>query len=87
MSAFAVKFVTRSDCHLCAEAEPLIMRWAARLSASVDRISIEDDPALEDLYFARIPVVLGPDGSVLAEGAISSRSLGLAMLKARLLGD
>ena len=84
MSPFQVTFVTKSDCHLCEKAEPMVMRWASLLSATVKRVSIEEDPAAEELYFARIPVVLGPDGSVLAEGVISSGSLGRAMFKARL---
>jgi hypothetical protein len=40
---------------------------------------IDADPALRAEYTARIPVVLGPSGRVLAEGIIDHRSLETAL--------
>ena len=75
MSIFSLKFLTRSGCHLCESAEPLVRRLAAEAGASVEVHDIDTDPALLSEYTARIPVILGPSGRVLAEGIIDERSL------------
>jgi hypothetical protein len=85
LSTFFVTFVTRERCTLCAAAEPSVYEWAERLSATVERVLVDDDPELVRRYGDRVPVVLGPDGHVLVEGRFSPESLGAAMTKARAL--
>ncbi|MFQ5948330.1 MAG: glutaredoxin family protein [Acidimicrobiia bacterium] len=87
MSAFTVTFVTKRDCPLCARAEPIVMRWTSRLGAPLERVYIEDEPEMKQLFSERVPVVLGPDGSVVAEGSISSARLALALGRAKLAGS
>lgn len=79
MSIFSFKFLTRSGCHLCESAEPLVRRLAAEAGASVEVHDIDTDPALLSEYTARIPVILGPSGRILAEGIIDERSLKKAL--------
>ena len=79
MSVFSLKFLTRSGCHLCESAEPLVRRWATQVGARLEVRDIDTDPALLAEYIARIPVVLGPSGRVLAEGVIDQRSLQMAL--------
>lgn len=75
LSVFSLKFLTRSGCHLCESAEPLVRRLATQVGARLQVRDIDADPALRAEYTARIPVVLGPSGRVLAEGIIDHRSL------------
>jgi hypothetical protein len=61
----------REGCHLCDEARPVV-RSAARWSGvGVIEVDIDDDDGLVARYGLRIPVVLGPDDEVLAEGVIA----------------
>lgn len=80
MSTFSLKFLTRSGCHLCESAEPLVRRLAAEAGASVEVHDIDTDPALLNEYTARIPVIVGPSGRILAEGIIGERSLKKALV-------
>ncbi len=82
MSRFVVRFVTKADCPLCAAAEPLVERWAARTGAEVSTIDIAEDRELAARFSERVPVVLAEDGAVLTEGRISSARLGWAMIRA-----
>lgn len=41
---------------------------------------IDTDPALLSEYTARIPVIVGPSGRILAEGIIDERSLKKALV-------
>ena len=75
LSDFSLVFFTRSGCHLCEDAEPLVLRLAARLGAALEVQDIDADPALVSEYSARVPVVVGPSGRVLAEGVIDERRL------------
>ena len=79
MSTFSLKILTRSGCRLCESAEPLVRRLAAEAGASVELHDIDTDPALLSEYTARIPVILGPSGRVLAEGNIDESSLRTAL--------
>ena len=80
MSGFTVRFLTRPECHLCDDARPLVHRAAARFSLTVDEIDVDGDDALLAKYGLRIPVVLGPDDTVVAEGVIDDqRRLNRAM--------
>lgn len=80
MSTFSLKFFTRSGCHLCESAEPLVRRLAAAAGASVEVHDIDTDPALLSRYTTRIPVIVGPSGRILAEGIIDARSLKRALV-------
>ena len=70
-----VKFLTRPGCHLCDEARPIVASVAARAGVEIEEVDIDSDPALTRDFGLRIPVVLGPDGTVLAEGQIEARRL------------
>lgn len=76
-------FVTRAGCHLCAEAEPLVVATAERMGIPVEVVDIDDDDDLIRRFALRIPVVLGPTGAVVAEGIIEKRSLRRQLRRAR----
>ena len=75
MRDFFITFVTRPGCHLCDDAAGIVERVGRRLRVGVRTVNLEDDDDLIRLYSLRIPVVLGPDGSLLAEGVIDEREL------------
>jgi thiol-disulfide isomerase/thioredoxin len=75
LSSFFVTFLTRSGCHLCESAEPAVRRLADEVGALVEVRDIDVDPVLLAEYSARIPVILGPAGRVLAEGNIDEPGL------------
>lgn len=81
MKHFVVRFLSRPGCHLCEEALPLVRREARRVGHEVQVVNIEDDDALLAEYMVRIPVVLAPDSTVLAEGRIERRPLRRALRK------
>jgi len=80
---FFVDFLTTQQCGLCRTAAPVISRVAVIARAKVNLRDLTNDDELFDRYEHRIPVVLGPDGRVLAEGQISFWALLGAVLKAR----
>jgi hypothetical protein len=47
----------RRYCHLCEEMEALVVPIAAELGLSVRYVNIEADPALDERYGSRIPVL------------------------------
>jgi hypothetical protein len=49
------------------------MAAAATTGATVEELNVDDDDQLLASYGLRIPVMLAPDGSVLAEGVINDR--------------
>jgi glutaredoxin len=50
--------LTRPGCHLCEVAAEVLDRVAARSGETWTEVDISSDPALEDEYGLRIPVVL-----------------------------
>lgn len=68
-----VKFLTRPGCHLCDQARSLVSSEASKAGVRVEEIDIDTSPELTRDFGLRIPVVLGPDDQVLAEGEINSR--------------
>lgn len=46
-----------SGCHLCEEAEAMLLPMAASLGIAVSRVDIADEDALVEAYGVRIPVV------------------------------
>ena len=63
-------FLTRPGCHLCDDARPLVLAEAERVGATVEEINIDSHDRLVSVYGIRIPVLLGPEELVLAEGVI-----------------
>jgi hypothetical protein len=76
---FVVEFLTRSGCHLCDEARPVVEKVVAAAGGMVEEIDIDSDDALTRDFGLRVPVVLGPGGVVLAEGVIEVRALRRAL--------
>jgi thiol-disulfide isomerase/thioredoxin len=79
LSVSVVKFLTRTGCHLCDEARPLVLEAAKRLRIEVVELDIDDDDDLVREFGLRVPVVIGDDGEVLAEGTIERRALSKAL--------
>jgi hypothetical protein len=53
-----VTLIGKPDCHLCDDARAVIAGVCAETGDQWAELSIEDDPALFDEYWERIPVVL-----------------------------
>lgn len=53
-----VTLVGRPGCHLCDDARVVVAEVCAEVGAEWVEESIDDDPALMDEYWERIPVVL-----------------------------
>jgi glutaredoxin len=70
-----VKFLTRPGCHLCDAARPTVTSEAAKAGVEIEEIDIDSHPDLTRDFGLRIPVVIAPDGRVLAEGEIEARRL------------
>lgn len=73
LKLFVVKFLTRPGCLLCEEALPLVRGEVRRAGYELQVVDIESDDDLLAEYGLRIPVLLGPDGAVVAEGPIGDR--------------
>ncbi|HUR52389.1 MAG TPA: glutaredoxin family protein [Mycobacteriales bacterium] len=52
-----LSFVTRQGCTLCAEAQPVVERLAARAGVPVDVLDVDADQALRE-WSDHVPVVL-----------------------------
>jgi hypothetical protein len=72
---FVVKFFTRSGCHLCDEARPVVEETVRAAGGVVEEVDIDHDDVLTRDYGLRVPVLLGPDDVVLGEGVIEARTL------------
>lgn len=83
MRDFFITFVTRPGCHLCDDAAAIVERTGRRLRVGVSTVNLDDNDDLIRLYSLRIPVVLGPDGSLLAEGIIDERELRRAIRRSK----
>ena len=53
-----VVLITKTDCHLCAEARDAVGRVTASLGLEWTEQRVDDDPGLRDRYAEEIPVVL-----------------------------
>jgi hypothetical protein len=71
LSAFVVTFLTREGCHLCLQAQPIVAQAVGRLGGELIEVDIDSEATLARRFASRVPVVLGPDGSVAAEGRIT----------------
>lgn len=84
MNDFFLEFVTRSGCHLCDEALPVVRRVARLMRADLIQTQVESNDALLREFDLRIPVVRDPRGHVLAEGRVELWPLAVSAARARL---
>ena len=86
-SRISLTVIGKPDCHLCDVAHDIVERVVADLPDSVaDRVdvteaSILDEPALYELWWEKVPVVL-IDDEVHAHWRVSSDALRTAILSA-----
>jgi hypothetical protein len=78
-----ITFITREGCSICDDAEPIVRAQASRFGLEVDVVDV-DHGGLADRYGEMVPVVLGPDGDVIAWGRIRSFRLGIGLMAVRL---
>ena len=50
--------ITRVDCHLCDVAKEAIARVAAAAGVAWEELDVDADPALQEEYWDRVPVIL-----------------------------
>ncbi len=74
-----ITFLTRQGCSLCESARQILELETAATGAEIVDVDIDQKATLRDEYGARVPVVLGPSGEVLAEGRIDRRALRRAL--------
>ncbi len=53
-----VTLIGKPDCHLCDDARAIVATVCGELDIGWEERSILDDPALADLYWEQIPVIL-----------------------------
>ena len=53
-----VTLITRAGCHLCAEAEQLLVRLRDELGFALEAVDVDADPARRAEYSDRVPVIL-----------------------------
>ena len=79
-----VTLITKADCHLCDVAREVIETVVAELpdemadAVEVDELSILDDPALYELWWEKIPVIL-VDGELVGHWRIAPERLRAAL--------
>jgi glutaredoxin len=69
-----IELITRQGCHLCAEAEQLLLAAGVRFQS----LDVDSDETLFRLYDFRVPLVL-VEGRVVAEGHITGAGLRQAL--------
>lgn len=62
----SVRLLTRSGCHLCAEAEQIVERVCASRGAAYELVDVDQDPALRAEYTDHVPVLI-------VDGVVRSR--------------
>ena len=82
-SPTTITFVTRKSCSLCDEALQTLRLAAKPPLVEITMIDVDSDRDLLKRFGNRVPVVLSPDGRVLAEGRISKRQARRALQKVR----
>ena len=53
-----VRLLTRTGCHLCAEAAEVVGRVCAQTGTGWDTVDVDSDPELRAEYGDQVPVVL-----------------------------
>jgi len=74
-SPLEVDFVTRSGCHLCEDALPLVLAEAGRRGIEVRVVDVDTDDELVRDFGLRVPVLRDAAGRVLAEGPMDGRTV------------
>lgn len=62
------------------------MKVLPKAGAVVEEVDVDTDDALLSRFGSRVPVVISPDGRVLAEGQITRKRLRRALRATRHLG-
>ena len=75
MSRSTFKFLTRTSCPLCDEARPIVSTLITRIGGAVEEVDVDANEGYLGEFGLRIPVVLTPEGSVVAEGRIEKGAL------------
>lgn len=75
MRILSLRFLTRSGCHLCDDARPILANVARDLGVTIEEVDVDADEALTRAYGLRVPVVLAIHDRVVAEGVIDDRRL------------
>lgn len=70
-------FVTRAGCSLCAEAQPVVERLAARAAVTLEVADVDADPALA-VWSDHVPVVL-LDGAEHSRWWVDAQALAKAL--------
>lgn len=83
MNEISIEFLTRSGCHLCDDAAPVVRRAARWARLRVVEIDIESSDDLVRDYGMRIPVVRF-GGDVAAEGHVDGFALWRELIARRL---
>lgn len=73
-----VVYLTRSGCHLCDEALPVVRAEADRVGSAVDVLDIDADPELRSNWDHDVPVVI-IDGRVHARYRVEAAQLRAAL--------
>lgn len=50
--------ISREDCHLCDEMRAALVQFRARYEFEVDVVDVDRDPALEERWGDKVPVLL-----------------------------
>ena len=76
--------IGKPDCHLCDVAHEIVEMVVAKVPGDIliEEVSILDDPALYELWWEKIPVVL-IDGELHAHWRVSPERLRVALEAAR----
>ncbi|MDP9118028.1 MAG: glutaredoxin family protein [Actinomycetota bacterium] len=53
-----VTLISRTDCHLCQDAEAALRALAAELGFRYDEVNVDADPQRRAAYSDRVPVIL-----------------------------
>ncbi len=69
----------RPGCHLCEDFLTEMLAAFPQLKGQVTQANVDDQPERRMVYGVRIPVLLGSDGEVLAEGRFSPDKLRAAL--------
>ena len=56
--AHSITLVTRTDCHLCVEAQTLLRGMSSELGFAYREVDVDASPVLRAEYSDRVPVIL-----------------------------
>ncbi len=76
-----ITLLGREGCHLCDDAADAIAAVQDEFRLEVTAVDIDTSDDLVREYGLRVPVVLGPDRTVLAEGVVTINGLQEALLR------